>query len=281
MKNKRFIYKIFLLSSIFCIVSCNRNKYVVSEDKMVDVLYDIQLMYGYYSTPNAQNQTSNEQKKLLFDAILEKHKINQTILDSSLNWYSDHMNVYMIINDSVTSRLKRNQDLLNEQLRAEDAMLKQKEDGFPSFFYLTPEKPFFTFDIDSAKLVDLNINSVQYLSFGVLGLPSDMSLVYRFLYQYSDTLLVSGGSILAVNDTIDILHPERKNLLNFSGSIHAVSDFLQYKVLLYSLKLNRDSSYVERKRRIPLPLNQSRSSSLSPARINVEKTEPLVDSGDK
>ena len=62
---------------------------MIPEEKMVDLLCDIQLAQAVY---NSDNQfSSNEKKDGLIEGVLKKHKVTQADLDSSLLWYADNI----------------------------------------------------------------------------------------------------------------------------------------------------------------------------------------------
>ncbi len=60
--------------------------------------------------------TTVEKKEALIDQVLEKHKITEARWDTSLSWYSDKIDLYLQINDSVKSRLKRVQEDLDREV---------------------------------------------------------------------------------------------------------------------------------------------------------------------
>lgn len=101
---QRFIIYIIILTAFF--TSCGRRpRYVIPEDKMVDVLYDIHIAQAIYRDNHLYSDDSK--KDALIEGVLRKYKITQADLDSSLFWYSDNIQYYRIVNDSVISRLKK------------------------------------------------------------------------------------------------------------------------------------------------------------------------------
>ena len=58
---------------------------------------------------NYQNFSNAEKKEALIKRVLQKHNISEARWDTSLSWYSDNIDQYLQINDSVKSRLQRNQ----------------------------------------------------------------------------------------------------------------------------------------------------------------------------
>lgn len=239
MQNKQVLYIIW--GFLFCcfLFSCSRDEYVISKDKMSDVMYDIQLAqtimrikYGEFST--------EEQKQATINGVLAKHGITQQELDSSLVWYSDHIDVYLKISDSISARLKREQLVyeakFNEQLARENVI-----SDFPSFYHLTVLSPRFTFNIDSLKAERLNIASVYSLDYSFLGMSSISKLKAYYVLEYSDTLIVGSEYITDESGSLIINHLDDRRVKNFSGYIGVDSITIpNYNILLYNLKLNKE-----------------------------------------
>ena len=94
--------RIFGFISLICIAaSCSRvPKDIISEKKMRNVLYDMQIAEAIVETNNETYVTSDK-RQVVYDAVFAKHNITQADYDSSLVWYGKHMDLYMSIHKLV------------------------------------------------------------------------------------------------------------------------------------------------------------------------------------
>lgn len=175
---------------IFTVVffySCGRRpRYVLPEDKMTDVLYDIQLAEAIYRSD--ANFNTDEKKDALIAGVLAKYKISQADLDSSLLWYSDNIEYYMAVNDSVASRLRA-----NNTLAVNDKSALTQDRGFadlliPPYYNLTNATPTLSFNIDSSKLLTIDYPNFK-LKFNVQGLSPLLNAEAAVFFTYKDTLV--------------------------------------------------------------------------------------------
>jgi len=152
---------------------------------MVEVLYDVQLAQAIYSDYNAKMDTP-EKKQALINDVLQKHKITQANLDSSMLWYSDNIKLYMEINDSVASRLKSSRDGINERIRLRT--IAQNHDILPPLYYLEDLTPLLSFRIDSAKLKSINPAMFKW-SFDAMGISAHDTIMAAAYFTYQDTVI--------------------------------------------------------------------------------------------
>jgi len=70
------------------LAACSKNKYsenkLLSEEKMVDILVDVQWLKAY----QLRSRFSKKENDSMFYDILETYNITQTELDSNLSYYS-------------------------------------------------------------------------------------------------------------------------------------------------------------------------------------------------
>ena len=77
-------------------------------------------VYVAEATMDADYQSFNtpEKKEAYINKIFAKHNTTQAVWDTSLSWYSDRIDLYLQINDSVKSRLKRKHASLDAEQSA-------------------------------------------------------------------------------------------------------------------------------------------------------------------
>lgn len=178
------------------VFSCqNRPKEVLSRKKMENLMYDMYIAeaiidndYHEFSQP--------EKKEALINQVLRKHKINEARWDTSLSWYSDNIELYLQINDSVQARLNRNRATLeqaNMQLMAREIDTHiLAPDYIPPHFRIASLgcNRGFKFTLDSLQLVGRFLeNDTIFFQFKTLGVfPLDSySLKSVLQISYSDT----------------------------------------------------------------------------------------------
>lgn len=210
------------------------------QDKMTEVLYDIELIQALSRTKN-QEYSSNEAKDALMQGVLEKHNITKEVLDSSLVWYSDNIELFKKVKDSISSRLEV-QNTMYSKLLEQESRRNGTMGNIPYYYNLTPDDYIFRFNFDSIKIKALTLTPQSHLSFNVLGLSSKIQARLSLYMQYSDTTIVNNKHIDTDSCNILLGYLKDRKLMSFSGYIKIdsvkVSD---YSVLLYNLTLNNDS----------------------------------------
>ena len=205
----------------------NRPSYVLSEKKMENVLYDIHLaeavINGNYNTFSADSAHRRD----LLNSILKKHKITEAVLDTSLAWYSGHLDKYFKINNNLTNRFTE----VAETLR-------QKE-GLPAKMGLGSENRGFFLPVQKTRLLlkisdlpnsvytfkaDTILNrygGAYELQFNILGISSSLHPVVTLCVQCLDTAFVKRDTISQnglFKSSIDILQGKQAKALR--GSIY-------------------------------------------------------------
>lgn len=235
-----YIITVFFTVVVFC--SCGRRpRYVISEDKMMEVLFDIRLAQAIYG--NNTQFYSDSAKDALIAGVLEKYDITQAQLDTSLIWYADNIEQYRIINDSVSSRLKAKSNLVMTQKSKMDMSSSQKDYLIPPFFYLNQFTSTLRFEVDSFKIK--TIASSFLLSFDVQGLSPSQRVDAALYFTYKDTLVRNFYDI-DKNKRYVISKPQLPDSLlkSISGYIHVDSKTISNQVVLYNISYS-DSTAVK------------------------------------
>lgn len=236
------IYILVVFSVVVAFCSCGKRPgYVISERKMMEILYDIRLAQAVYSS-NTQFY-SDSLKDALVAGVLEKHDITQAELDTSLVWYADNMDQYRTINDSVASRLRTKSNLLAEQKSKMDMKLSGKNYLIPPFYYLNEFTPTLRFEIDSFKIKTIDLPSFA-LSFGVQGLSPIQKASVTVYFTYKDTLVRSSYDIdKNTNYTIEKPQLADSLLKSISGYIHIDKKTgMSSQVMLYNISYSDSTS---------------------------------------
>ena len=235
MKKRTLTY--YLLSFIIGsagIASCSGDRNRLSRGKMVEVLHDIQLAEAVYQT-RFNDFRDKEQKDALIQGVLEKHGITQAELDSSLVWYADNAEIYMRVNDSVISSLRKGLVKIEKLLpRGLDAS-NVNNSILPTYYYLSGDIPTLTFNIDSIQVK----NYPQFsLEFNTLGIQGRMKGELEVWFEYADTTIIQNQS-LSRDDHFKVLGTaDTLPLKNISGYFNIDSrEVFNNKVLLYNIRL--------------------------------------------
>ena len=188
-----------------------------------------------------------EKKEALINQVLDKHKISEARWDTSLSWYSDNIDQYLQINDSVKSRLERNQKVaqqLNMQHIALQRRFEKKPDNYiPDNIHIAGlgcERGF-KFKLDSTELAERYLdNDTIFFSFKVLGLSPNhsYSLKSMLTIEYADTA-IHQMTKLEENELYRfplVRHIEQDTILSLNGFVN-----LSGKLPLIPLQLHQIS----------------------------------------
>lgn len=205
----------------------------MSRDKMIEVLHDIQLAESIIRS-NSEDFKLKEQKEALIEGVLEKHNITRAQLDSSLVWYSDNVDAYTRVNDSVIASLKRDSEQLSKQIyRGMRSSYTFNYGILPGFYHLSDANPLLTFDIDTLRVKRLP--GLKF-DFKTMWINKDTDADVFVSFQYRDTTI--NESFKLTKDTAyTIGKPQIDDLLKtVSGYIYLdVKDRLNQNILLYDI----------------------------------------------
>lgn len=206
-------------------------------------MYDIYIAEAMIDNDYSSFNTA-EKKEALINEVFGKHNTTQAQWDTSLSWYSDRVDIYLKMNDSVRARLKRERDVINESLSAENAILQSVKDRslmssevpkHYSFSEVNPKNGF-RFMLDSAKVANQLGDSLFVFSFDAMMVPPMMPdvLTAMLLLEYKDsaiwlredikvskTYTMSGLKYLPI-DTIFIKPSEEDTTQTFVAEIDSI-----------------------------------------------------------
>lgn len=190
----------FLISVILSILFsfCNRPKEVLSRKDMEKLMYDIYIAEAMIENDYQGFDTPEKKEELIRD-VFRKHQTTQAQWDTSLSWYSDRIDIYLRMNDSVKARLryrqKASEQVMNRQLQQERSLvarsyLSSHIPGNYSFDETNPKNGF-RFRLDTAEIAR-KINSSGFdFSFDVIGIPAHSKPDLRavLMLEYNDTVI--------------------------------------------------------------------------------------------
>ena len=190
-------YLFFLILTMLGFSCQNRPSEVMPRKKMENVMYDMYIAESIIDH-DYKNFDLPEKKEALINQVFDKHNISEARWDTSLSWYSDNIDQYLQINDSVKSRLERNQKVvqqINMQHIALQRRFEKKPDNYiPSNVHIAGlgcERGF-KFKLDSTELAERYLdNDTMFFSFKVLGLSpaNSYSLKSMLSVEYADTTI--------------------------------------------------------------------------------------------
>ncbi|MGL5786555.1 MAG: DUF4296 domain-containing protein [Bacteroidales bacterium] len=106
MRRSKLIPVLFLFIAIFS--ACKKNKYLLSESKMENIIYDL-----YVGEAVIDNSPSNlrgeEYKRDLYLTVLTNNGVTEEQYDSSLVYYGQNVDDYYKIYDKVVARLEKDE----------------------------------------------------------------------------------------------------------------------------------------------------------------------------
>ena len=247
MKNKKLQFKqivLICLLAIVCMHCSDRPSGVLSSQKMENFLYDLYVAEGEINTdPGLFSRDSLRRQKLL-DSVLEKHRISEADLDSSIQWYNANLAEYQKINTNLSLRYKNE----IEQLRQKDAQnqtairiegqieLPVSRDSLPYLNILTlPEK---RYDFQSDTLMN-RYGGIYEVQFNILGIDDLAELPeLTFSVECSDTTFLKKTIIEQDGFFTDIIQiPYGKKFEKISGYIRFPELFPQTILFLSDFQL--------------------------------------------
>lgn len=234
MQQRTVIY--IVLAIVVLLSSCGRRpRYVMHEDKMTDVLYDMQLAQAIYRS--GSDFSSDDRKDALLEGILKKYNITQAELDSSLLWYSDNIDIYNTINDSVASRLRVASNAMMSSRTTSLSGRNYSNYLVPLLAFLNEQTPTMSFNIDSNKVKTLDLPKFS-LRFDVQGVSSLQNTEAAIFFTYKDTLVKTIVPIVE-NRRYIFAKPQLADslLMNIAGYVHVKNKVkgLSSDIILYNI----------------------------------------------
>lgn len=128
--NKLYI----LVFGLLFLVSCKYNKpqgtipsVLIPENKMVEILTDIQIMESAINYKKNTNQVTYNLKEKGYDTIFSHHGITDSIFFENVSFYNANTETMNRIFDSITKRLEREQAKVLKKKELSDEEEKQKK----------------------------------------------------------------------------------------------------------------------------------------------------------
>ena len=238
-----------LFLTLLSFACSNRPSYVLSESKMEKVLYDIYLAEAEINADYTVFSSDSARKQELLNSVLKKHKITEAVLDSSLAWYSGHLEKYFKINNNLTKRFT---DAAETLRKGEEKITKKSVIAEKDGFALPVEKVRFLLRISDllnnaytfkADTVLNRYGGAYELQFNVLGVSASLQPVVTLCVQCTDTAFVKRDTIGRnglFSSFVEI--PQGKQAQTLYGSIYfpevysGMGVFIQDFSLFYSYR---------------------------------------------
>lgn len=164
---------------------------------MERVMYDVYIAEAIMEN-DYRNFDTPEKKEAYINRVFANHKITQTQWDSSLSWYSDRIDLYLKMNDSVKVRLQRGRQDLDVLIAAQNRANQNNPtllpaSYIPSFYsFSQPDaRKGFRFRLDSIEIKAKVPGDKFLFSFRAIGIPpwSSLDLTATLMSVYSDTTI--------------------------------------------------------------------------------------------
>ena len=195
-KGVAYLLTSVILSILFSF--CNRPKEVLNRKDMEKLMYDIYIAEAMIEN-DYQGFDTPEKKEALIRDVFRKHRTTQAQWDTSLSWYSDRIDIYLKMNDSVKARLQRRQraseQFMNRQFQQEQSLTARSFS--PSYipgnysFNETNPRNGFRFRLDTTEIAQKISSSGFDFGFDVIGIPPrpkpDLRAV--LMLEYNDTVI--------------------------------------------------------------------------------------------
>ncbi|MFV0468923.1 MAG: DUF4296 domain-containing protein [Dysgonomonas sp.] len=231
----------FTVALLLTLVSCGHRD-VIPEDKMVDVLTDIQLVQSIYMNKSNDFQSSAS-KDALVAGVFKKHNVTEAKFDSSLVYYSDRVDKLLRINDSVRSRLQT--QLLAIEAESNKLQGKKNTSSLPQFIVLDSNNLLYTFDLKGKDVQNLGSNVIW--SFRALGVNAKSQLQASIRFIYSDTTITKTQEINKSNlYTLECQH--QSELMEIDGYLHIQNPSVYFQTVIYDTTISDRNKSFDRNR---------------------------------
>lgn len=236
MRRTTVLYVILVCTAV--LFSCGRRPgNVLSQDDMAKVLYDIQLAEAMMNNSSYDSYYDKvENKDALMKSVLDKYNISQADFDTSLVWYSDNVEIYIEINDSVAARLRAKAEQLRKVMTEKNmGASAQRELLIPTYFYLTENSPVLFFNVDSFRIKTMKLDHFK-VGFDVQGLSPIQQVDAGFYFTYKDTLIQKMMDVKE-NRRYWIEKPQMPDSLlkSISGYIRMKNTIQLSRIILYNM----------------------------------------------
>ena len=182
------------------ISSCqNRPKVVLNRNKMEQLMYDIYIAEATIEN-DMQYFGSPEEKEAYINKVFAAHNVTQSQWDTSLSWYSDRIDLYLRMNDSIEARLQRTKADVDFKLLQFQTQTIDQEPEIYSGSYIPRIYSFnmpgtitngFRFQLDSTEISSDIKNDLFSFNLNVIGIPpsANSNLTSTLILVYNDTTI--------------------------------------------------------------------------------------------
>ncbi len=256
------VYPLLLVAASLLITSCFRPKEVLTRKKMERLMYDVYVAEATMENDYSQFDTP-EKKEAYIHRVFERHNVNQARWDTSLSWYSDRIDLYLRMNDSVKARLKRAQEEVDALMALESLQSTFHDPSLTSESYIPPYYSFtsygmrsgFRFRLDSVEIASEIPEDTLLFTFHVIGVPpaypepptATLALTYGDTTLYHSLRLSENrGYRIDASKQFD-----NDTIKQISGFVHlqnptgTVPSILLYDIYLGNLRSGRDLAPVD------------------------------------
>ena len=211
---------------------------------MERVLYDIYLAEAEISADYAVFSSDSVRKQKLLNAVLKKHKITEAVLDTSLAWYSGHLDKYFKINENLNKhfteainklRLQEETATATQNTTADNLILPVKKERFflRSVDLLNNAYPF------KADTTLSRYGGAYKLQMDVWGLPDSLHPVVSLCVQCKDTTFVKRDTLSQNGEFVSFVEVRQgKQAKELYGSIYFPEVFPGMTVFVQNFTLS-------------------------------------------
>lgn len=238
---------LIILIVILLLGSCGRPSWVLPENKMEDVLFDIHLADATIDRNYSEFNKDPLRKQELYNSVFQKHNITPQQFDTSLVWYSQNLTKYMKMYERIGDRYNTLSDSLDSWIRQEQDLLAfaSTSNIWEDNSYIILNSPYlmnntFTFRIDSATFEP---GDIYELHFELLGLNKGVNITACLSGELEDTVFIRKNIITGNNKNIVYLPLNKdQQLKSLKGYFHLEEKTPHQNIIIYNLRLDQRKS---------------------------------------
>jgi len=110
MKNIITITIMFLILLGFISCQTQEQKEIISEDKFIDIVYDLHLMDGVLVAEKLNTKISPNDTVSYYNYVLKKNNVSRAEFDKTVEYYTEHTDEYAIIYGKVLKKINELQE---------------------------------------------------------------------------------------------------------------------------------------------------------------------------
>jgi len=128
----RSLFIILLICLVACRSNTNKPRDIIPQDKFTDILYQIEIVDALRTQKDLDQENNDEETYQRYNLIFKDHQVSEHEFTRSFDHYKKNTTLYMMITDSIISRLTKEEQRVSQELRDSRWRTKKDQEGSKS-----------------------------------------------------------------------------------------------------------------------------------------------------